>query len=48
MARQRPDWTVAYFEGVGHVPMMEVPAEMLAVFNTWESAVFGAAAASRY
>lgn len=48
MARQRPDWTVAYFEGVGHVPMMEVPAEMLAVFNTWESAVFGTPATSRY
>jgi pimeloyl-ACP methyl ester carboxylesterase len=40
MSRQRPDWTVAYFNGVGHVPMMEVPDELLAVFDVWESVVF--------
>ena len=41
MARQRPDWTHAFFEGVGHVPMLEVPDALLEVFATWEAAVFG-------
>jgi pimeloyl-ACP methyl ester carboxylesterase len=39
MSRQRPDWTVAYLEGVGHVPMIEVPHRFLAVFDAWESAL---------
>lgn len=41
MARQRPDWTHAIFEGIGHVPMLEAPERLLAVFATWEEAVFG-------
>lgn len=36
MARQRPDWSVAYLDGVGHVPMIESPATMMEVFRTWE------------
>jgi pimeloyl-ACP methyl ester carboxylesterase len=39
MSRQRPDWTVAYLEGVGHVPMIEVPQRFLAVFDAWETAL---------
>jgi pimeloyl-ACP methyl ester carboxylesterase len=39
MSRQRPDWTVAYLEGVGHVPMLEVPHRFLAVFDAWEHAL---------
>ncbi len=38
LARQRPDWTVAYLEGLGHVPMLEDPDRFLAVFDTWEAA----------
>ncbi|HSJ71747.1 MAG TPA: alpha/beta hydrolase [Acidimicrobiia bacterium] len=41
IARQRPDWTHAIFEGIGHVPMLEAPERFLAVFATWEEAVFG-------
>ncbi len=41
IAQQRPDWTAAYFEGLGHVPMLEDPDRFLAVFDAWESAVFG-------
>lgn len=41
VGRQRPDWTVALFEGVGHVPMLEVPDRLLDVFDTWEKAVLG-------
>jgi pimeloyl-ACP methyl ester carboxylesterase len=40
IGRQRPDWTVVLFEGVGHVPMLEIPDRLLDVFDTWESAVF--------
>ena len=39
MSHQRPDWTVAYLEGVGHVPMLEVPHRFLAVFDAWEDAL---------
>ena len=39
MARQRPDWTAAFFEGVGHVPMLEIPDRLLAVIRTWERSV---------
>jgi pimeloyl-ACP methyl ester carboxylesterase len=38
MSRERPDWTVAYLEGVGHVPMLEVPHRFLSVFDAWEDA----------
>jgi pimeloyl-ACP methyl ester carboxylesterase len=40
IGRQRPDWTVVLFKGVGHVPMLEIPDRLLDVFDTWESAVF--------
>lgn len=39
MARQRPDWTHAFFEGVGHVPMLEVPEKVLEVFRAWSGAI---------
>jgi pimeloyl-ACP methyl ester carboxylesterase len=38
ISRQRPDWTVALFEDVGHVPMLETPDRFLDVFETWETA----------
>ncbi len=39
MARQRPDWTAAFFEGIGHVPMLEIPDRLLSVIRTWERSV---------
>ncbi len=36
MSHQRPDWTVAFLKGVGHVPMLEVPHRFLAVYEAWE------------
>ncbi|MGI9665945.1 MAG: alpha/beta fold hydrolase [Acidimicrobiia bacterium] len=45
MARERPDWTAAFFDGVGHVPMMETPEKVLEVFNAWENATFATAKA---
>jgi pimeloyl-ACP methyl ester carboxylesterase len=39
MSRQRPDWTVAFLEGVGHIPMLEVPHRFLSVFDAWEEAL---------
>ncbi len=38
LAHQRPDWTVAFLEGLGHVPMIEDPDRFLAVFDTWSEA----------
>jgi pimeloyl-ACP methyl ester carboxylesterase len=46
IGRQRPDWTVAILQGVGHVPMLEAPAKVLEVFDTWEAAVLPAVAVS--
>jgi pimeloyl-ACP methyl ester carboxylesterase len=39
IARQRPDWTAAFFEGVGHVPMLEAPDRLVTVIRTWEDAL---------
>ncbi len=39
ISRQRPDWTVAFFKGLGHIPMLEDPDRFLAVFNSWETSV---------
>jgi pimeloyl-ACP methyl ester carboxylesterase len=39
IADQRPDWTVAYLEDLGHVAMIEAPEIFLAVINTWLDAV---------
>lgn len=44
IGRQRPDWTVALFEGIGHVPMLETPGRVLEVFDTWEAATLSAGA----
>ncbi len=41
IGRERPDWTVVLFEDVGHVPMLEAPDRLLAVFETWETALIG-------
>ncbi len=48
MARQRPDWTHAIFDGIGHVPMLEAPERLLAVIRTWEEAVFGPSRAGQH
>ena len=37
MARQRPDWTVVYLKGIGHIPMIESPGIMMQVLRTWAS-----------
>ncbi len=34
-ARERPDWTYVELEGVGHVPMLEVPETFSAVATGW-------------
>lgn len=39
IADQRPDWTAAYLEDLGHVAMIEAPETFLAVINTWLDAV---------
>lgn len=38
MGRQRPDWTAVFFDGIGHVPMLEIPDRVLRVIETWEDA----------
>jgi len=35
LVKRRPDWTLRVLEGVGHVPMMEMPKEFLSVVNEW-------------
>jgi pimeloyl-ACP methyl ester carboxylesterase len=35
LIRRRPDWALEIFEGVGHVPMMEMPDRFLEVVNHW-------------
>jgi pimeloyl-ACP methyl ester carboxylesterase len=45
IGRQRPDWTVAIFQGVGHVPMLEAPERVLEVFTTWEATILPSDAA---
>lgn len=39
IATQRPDWTVAYLEDLGHVAMIEAPEMFLEVIGTWLSIV---------
>ena len=38
LAAQRPDWTVAYMKGLGHVPMIEAPDRFMQIFTTWADA----------
>jgi pimeloyl-ACP methyl ester carboxylesterase len=45
VASLRPDWEYHEFAGAGHVPMLEVPAEFVAVVSEWLERQ-GAAAAS--
>jgi fermentation-respiration switch protein FrsA (DUF1100 family) len=35
IASLRPDWEYHEFEGAGHVPMLEVPAEFVDVVGEW-------------
>lgn len=35
VAARRPDWTLEIFDGVGHVPQMEVPGAWLASVERW-------------
>jgi pimeloyl-ACP methyl ester carboxylesterase len=44
VASLRPDWEYQEFAGVGHVPMMEVPGEFLAVTGDWLARYAGEAA----
>lgn len=44
IASLRPDWEYHEFAGAGHVPMMEVPAEFLAVTGDWLARHAGEAA----
>lgn len=43
IARERPDWTHVFFDGVGHVPMLEIPDRLVTVIRTWETSVRGVA-----
>ena len=38
LARERPDWTVAYMKGLGHVPMIEAPERFMQIFDAWADA----------
>ena len=38
LAKERPDWTVAYMKGLGHVPMIEAPDRFMQIVNTWADA----------
>jgi pimeloyl-ACP methyl ester carboxylesterase len=35
LVRRRPDWTLEVLEGVGHVPMMEIPDRFVQVVDQW-------------
>ena len=35
LARQRPDWSLEIFEGVGHVPMLETPGLFMQALRGW-------------
>jgi pimeloyl-ACP methyl ester carboxylesterase len=35
MHEARPDWTFRDLEDIGHVPMLEVPDEFVAIVQTW-------------
>jgi pimeloyl-ACP methyl ester carboxylesterase len=39
IAKERPDWTHAFLENIGHVPMLEAPDTVVRVIETWESSV---------
>jgi pimeloyl-ACP methyl ester carboxylesterase len=39
LVEERPDWTHAFIDGAGHVPMLEAPGTVLEVISTWEDAV---------
>jgi pimeloyl-ACP methyl ester carboxylesterase len=37
LVRRRPDWQLEVIEGVGHVPMMEAPADVIRALNAWSA-----------
>jgi pimeloyl-ACP methyl ester carboxylesterase len=37
LANDRPDWTFQVLEGVGHVPPMEAPDDVVAAITAWMS-----------
>lgn len=39
IARERPDWTAVFFDGIGHVPMFEAPDQLLQVIAAWQDAI---------
>jgi pimeloyl-ACP methyl ester carboxylesterase len=46
LAALRPDWTLAVFEGVGHVPQLEVPERFVTTLVDWLHDAATVAAAS--
>lgn len=38
IGRQRPEWTVALINDVGHVPMLEAPEKVNAIIEAWQTA----------
>jgi pimeloyl-ACP methyl ester carboxylesterase len=44
MVALRPDWTLAVFDGVGHVPQLEAPDRFVATTLAWLDAQAPAAA----
>jgi pimeloyl-ACP methyl ester carboxylesterase len=38
LVRRQPEWTLKVFEGVGHVPMMEIPQRFLSIAREWMTA----------
>ena len=42
IGRERPDWTIVLFDGIGHVPMLETPERVLEVIDVWGQAAFSA------
>ncbi|HSS60700.1 MAG TPA: alpha/beta fold hydrolase [Candidatus Limnocylindrales bacterium] len=48
MVRRRPDWELVVLDGVGHVPMLEVPGQFMQTLRAWSPyrIAFAPAAAS--
>src|SRR5436309_6435805 len=48
LAELRPDWRLAVFEGVGHVPQLEVPERFVATVAGWLGDVVGRTGQAAY
>lgn len=38
IAKERPDWAIAYMDGLGHIPMVESPDKFMDVYDVWAEA----------